>query len=131
MKCAELYRERYNRGNTARSRSPPYENVCPHMNQPPAIDFGNKILHVRYSRGRKIVELLMEKCRLELQGDRTFLVGNWLRSDSTAWNAGLAVAVAWDSVRDYLIYESVEEYRVRRKRFKDTHDETGERLPRK
>lgn len=101
------------------------------MNEPSAIDFDSKILHVRYSRGRKIVELLMEKCHLELQGDRTFLVGNWLRTDPAAWNAGLQVAISWDSVRDYLIYESVEEYRVRRKRFKDTHDEMGERLPRK
>jgi hypothetical protein len=101
------------------------------MNEPPTLDFGSKILHVRYSRGRKIVELLLEKCRLEQQGDRTFLLGNWLRTDQAAWNAGLEVAIAWDSVRDYLIYESVEEYRVRRNRFRDTHDETGGRLPRK
>ena len=73
------------------------------------------------------MEILLEKCRLEPHEDRTFLVGEWLRSDQTAWNAGLTVAIALDRVSDYLMYESSEEYRVRRKRYADTHDEKGGR----
>lgn len=101
------------------------------MTDPPPFEFTDKILHVRYARGRKLVEILLEQCRLEQQADRTFLVGKWLRSDNTSWNSGLSVAIAWDSVRDYLLYESLEEYRVRRKRYKDTHDDKGGRLPKK
>jgi hypothetical protein len=77
------------------------------------------------------MEILLEKCRVEMQVDRTFLVGKWLRSDATAWNAGLTVAIAFRSVSDYLIYDSLEEYQVRRKRYKDTHDAKGGRLPKK
>ena len=101
------------------------------MTDPTPFDFTDKILHVRYTRGRKMVEILLEQCRVEQQADRTFLVGKWLRSDSTSWNAGLSVAIAFRSVSDYLIYESLEEYRVRRKRYKDTHDAKGGRLPKK
>jgi len=72
----------------------------------------------------------MENCRLEPHEDRTFLVGEWLRSDPTAWNAGLTVAIALDRVSDYLLYDSQDEYRVRRKRYADTHDgKSGKRRP--
>ena len=77
------------------------------------------------------MEILLEQCRLEMQQDRAFLVGKWLRSDASAWNAGLSVAIAFSSVNDYLLYDSLEEYRVRRKRYKDTHDAKGGRLPKK
>lgn len=93
------------------------------------LDLSDKILHVRYSRGRKSLEIALENCRLEDQQGRTFLVGKWLRSDPQSWNAGLNVAIAWERVSDYLIYDSLEEYRVRRKRYKDTHDAKGKRLP--
>ena len=94
-------------------------------------DIGEKILHVRYTRGTKHLEILLEKCHLEVQEGRAFLVGTWLRSDETSWNAGLNVAVAWDCVSDYLIYNSLDEYQVRRKRYKDTHDDKGKRLPKR
>jgi hypothetical protein len=84
-------------------------------------------MHVRYARGRKITEVVLENCRLESHEDRTFLVGQWVRSDQTAWNAGLTVAIALDCISDYLMYESAEEYRVRRKRYDDTHNEEGGR----
>ena len=42
----------------------------------------------------------------------------------------LTVAVALDGISDYLMYESLEEYRVRRKRYADTHDEKGARRKR-
>jgi hypothetical protein len=87
-----------------------------------AIDFGDKVLHVRYSRGTKLLDVLLEKCRLDIQGGRAFLMGEWLRSDVDAWNNGLVVAIGWDCVSDYLVYESEQEYRVRRKRYRDTHD---------
>ena len=96
-----------------------------------AVDFGGKILHVRYIRRAKVLEILLENCILEVQQGRTFLVGTWLRSDAASWNAGLHVAIAWDCVSDYLIYDSLEEYRVRSKRYKDTHDEKGKRLPKR
>jgi hypothetical protein len=89
------------------------------------LSFEDKILHVRYTRGRKTMEIVLENCRLEAHEDRTFLMGEWLRSDQTAWNAGLTVAIALDCVSDYLMYESAEEYLVRRKRYTDTHDEKG------
>jgi hypothetical protein len=91
------------------------------------IEFGDKLLHVRYSRGTKLLDVLLQKCRLEMQGGRAFLLGQWLRSDRDAWNNGLAVAIAWDRVSDYLIYESEQEYRVRRKRYRDTHNEQDTR----
>jgi hypothetical protein len=100
------------------------------MNSVP-LDLTEKILHVRYIRRTKILEILLEKCSLKTQEGRVFLIGTWLRSDSTAWNAGLHVAIAWDCVTDYLIYDSLEEYRVRSKRYKDTHDDKGKRLPKR
>ena len=94
------------------------------------LSFEGRILHVRYTRGRKTIEIVLENCRLEPHNDRTFLVGEWLRSDQTSWNAGLTVAIALDRVSDYLMYDSSEEYRVRRKRYADTHDgKSGKRRP--
>jgi hypothetical protein len=54
--------------------------------------------------------------RWETQGGRLFLIGTVPRGGSTHdWCEGVVSAVAWDQVSDYLVFDSVEDYRVRLK----------------
>jgi hypothetical protein len=54
--------------------------------------------------------------RWETQGGRLFLVGTVPRGGSMRdWCEGVVSAVAWDQVSDYLVFDSVEDYRARLK----------------
>jgi len=52
----------------------------------------------------------------ETQGGRLFLVGTVPRGGSARdWCEGILSAVAWDQVSDYLVFDSIEDYRARLK----------------
>jgi hypothetical protein len=56
----------------------------------------------------------MERARFESQAGRVFLVGIVPRGGSNGdWSEGAGCAVAWDTVTDYLVFESVEHYQKR------------------
>lgn len=60
----------------------------------------------------------IENPRFEMQAGRLFLVGTVPRGGSPRnWAAGIPVAVAWDQVQDYMIFDSAEDYRVRLKKY--------------
>jgi hypothetical protein len=58
----------------------------------------------------------IDRPRFEKQGGRLFLVGTVPRGGSSRdWSEGVVSAVAWDQVTDYLVFESVKDYRNRLK----------------
>ncbi len=72
-------------------------------------DFSKKLIAVTMAGdkdGRGI-----DKPRWEMQGGRLFLVGTVARGSSTSdWCAGLVIAIAWDQVTDYLVFDSAAHY---------------------
>jgi hypothetical protein len=56
----------------------------------------------------------LEHPRWETQGGRLFLVGIVpLGGSANDWCSGIASAVAWDKVTDYLVFDSAAEYAER------------------
>ena len=56
--------------------------------------------------------------RFEVQCDRLFLVGvSPLDSSSKDWITGLRYAVAWDCIMDYAVFDSVQDYQRRLKKY--------------
>jgi hypothetical protein len=54
----------------------------------------------------------IDRPRFEVQGGRLFLVGVIPRGGSTGdWSEGAVCAIAWDSVTDYLVFDSAKHYR--------------------
>jgi hypothetical protein len=54
--------------------------------------------------------------KFEIQGGRLFLVGMVPpESSQDNWMEGLPSAISWDSVQDYVIFDSVEDYLKRLK----------------
>jgi len=71
-------------------------------------DFKGKVLSVvlegSWTRG-------IQDPHFELQCGRLFLVGTSPKEGSTKdWITGLPYAVAWDSVMDYAVFDSLDEY---------------------
>jgi hypothetical protein len=58
--------------------------------------------------------LAVENPRFQKQGDRLFIVGTIPRGGTTSdWALGVTCAVAWSAVTDYMVFDSVEDYRKR------------------
>ena len=49
--------------------------------------------------------------KFEIQAGRIFAVGHVVASASNDWSADSIVAIAWDQVSQYLVFDSVEEYK--------------------
>ena len=72
-------------------------------------DFTNKVVSVSIP-GEEDARCV-EHPRWERQGGKLFLVGMVPHGCSTNdWCGGIASAVAWEAVTDYLIFDSVEQY---------------------
>ena len=77
-------------------------------------DFANKLVSASFA-GADTTHAI-EHARWETQGGRLFLVGTIPRGGSTRdWVEGVECAIAWDEVSDYLLFDSVEDYRARLK----------------
>jgi hypothetical protein len=72
---------------------------------------------VLYTRRRMWGDsVLLTDCAFELQGGRLFLLGTTQEDGhSRAWSVGLRRAIAWDRVEEYLVLDSLEQYRERTK----------------
>jgi hypothetical protein len=52
--------------------------------------------------------------KFDIQGDRLFLVGTVpKKSSQDNWMEGLPCAIAWATVQDYVIFDSIEDYLTR------------------
>jgi hypothetical protein len=75
-------------------------------------NFKGKVLYVVFAG--KDSSRAIENARFERQCGRLFLVGTSPEDASEKdWITGLRYAVAWDSVIDYVVFNSFEEYRKR------------------
>jgi hypothetical protein len=58
--------------------------------------------------------LAVESPQFQKQGGRLFVVGTIPRGATTSdWALGVQCAVAWSAVTDYMVFDSVEDYRRR------------------
>jgi hypothetical protein len=77
-------------------------------------DFSKKLISVSF--GGSDDSQAVEHPQWKRLGDRLFLVGTVPQGCSTrGWLDGIAVAVAWDAVSDYLVFDSADDYRKRMK----------------
>jgi hypothetical protein len=80
-------------------------------------DFTNKLVSVCIATDDYGYAMISP--RLETQGGRLFLVGTVPRGASNRdWAEGAVRAVAWDQVTEYLVFDSIKDYRKRRSKFK-------------
>jgi hypothetical protein len=77
-------------------------------------DFRGKVV-VLYCRGRTLkYPVVLSDCCFEVQVGRVFLLGkDQPRGRFHGWTDGLRRGVAWESVEEYLVFESLEEYLAR------------------
>ena len=62
----------------------------------------------------EVTPSLIADTHFEIQAGRLFLVGTIPKGGSTGdWVAGLSCAVAWETVQEYIVFESAEDYAKR------------------
>jgi hypothetical protein len=62
----------------------------------------------------EVTPSLIADTRFEIQAGRLFLVGIVPKGGSTGdWVAGLSCAVAWETVQEYIVFDSAEDYAER------------------
>src|SRR5690242_13374389 len=59
--------------------------------------------------------VILEKAQFGTLAGRSFVIGSIPADDPDSWVRGLPAAVAWEYVGYYLIFNSYQEYRERRK----------------
>jgi hypothetical protein len=77
-------------------------------------DFSNKIVLV-YLMGRPADDgVLLQHAVFEIQGGRPFIIGDFAEGASANdWVAGVRTALAWDTVQQYFMFDSMEDYMAR------------------
>jgi hypothetical protein len=77
-------------------------------------DFEGKtvLTYVDYAKGEEIGTTLLSPW-FEMQGGRLFLVGESAPSRSPRWDDGAQMAVAWEQVKIYLVFDSLDELLAR------------------
>jgi len=78
-------------------------------------DLAGKVVVVQ-TRNRPLSNpAVIGECRFESQGGRVFLVG--IRQPCSrhmpSWTDGIRCCVAWDSIEEYMIFESLSDYHLR------------------
>ena len=77
-------------------------------------DFSNKII-LDYLMGRPPDDgVLLQHAAFEIQGGRPFIIGEFAEGASANdWVAGVITALAWDTVQQYFVFDSMEDYMAR------------------
>jgi len=77
-------------------------------------DLHNKVVLV-YIRNRPLDDyVVLERVAFEIQGGKAFIVGAIAEGTTTNdWAAGVPTALSWDSVEQYLVFDSLEDYFAR------------------
>ena len=83
-------------------------------NMMPFPDFSDKIVLI-YLMGRSPDDgVLLERAVFEVHGGRAFLTGEFAEGASANdWVAGVRTALAWDTVQQYFMFDSMEDYMAR------------------
>ncbi|HVT73333.1 MAG TPA: hypothetical protein VHD61_09360, partial [Lacunisphaera sp.] len=93
-------------------------NVRENMNPAEFPDFTNKLLTVHVASGQHNYIVFSPVFRL--QAGRWFLVGNTPKGVSTGdWDQSIEVALAWDQVSAYRVFDSTEHYVERYAKFRE------------
>jgi hypothetical protein len=77
-------------------------------------DLRDKVVLV-YIRNRPLDDyVVLERAHFEIQGGRGFVVGRIAEGTTTNdWAAGVPTALSWESVEQYLIFDTLEDYFAR------------------
>lgn len=79
-------------------------------------DFNNKVVQVGIAADKYAYS--MNCPRLETQGGRLFLIGTVPRGGSNHnWDEGILRGVAWDQVTEYMVFDSLKDFRKWRSKF--------------
>jgi hypothetical protein len=74
-------------------------------------DFSDKVVLLYLTNRSPDDAVVLCGTRFETQGGRFFIVGEYAEgTTANDWAAGIATAVSWDSVEQYLIFDSIEDY---------------------
>lgn len=74
-------------------------------------DFSGKVILLYLINRSPDDAVVLHSTRFEVQGTRVFLVGEYAEGTTASdWAAGVSTAVSWDSVEQYLIFDSIEDY---------------------
>src|SRR5262249_29615867 len=81
-------------------------------------DFSGKQVHL-YLINKPEYSYLIQDETFEMQSGRMFLVSRTSEEyDEDIWSRGKAVAIAWDQVEQYTLFDSAEDYRTEMQRWK-------------
>lgn len=74
-------------------------------------DFSGKIILI-YLINRSLDDaVVLHHVRFEVQGARIFLIGEYAEgTTANDWAVDVTTAVSWDSVEQYLVFDSIEDY---------------------
>jgi hypothetical protein len=87
------------------------------MKKPTLPEFGNKVIQVSLVGDDH--GFAMASPHFVKQGERLFLVGVVPPGGTSSnWSEGAVVAVVWDRVTDYMVFESVEIYQRGREKYR-------------
>ena len=74
-------------------------------------DFKNKIILLYLFNRPDDHNVVLQDASLENQAGRMFIVGEFAEgTTANDWAAGVRTAVAWDSVEQYLVFDTIENY---------------------
>jgi len=81
-------------------------------------DFSGKLVNL-YLISKASYSYLIQEATFEMQAGRLFLVGRASEEyDDEIWSRGKYVAIAWNQVEQYILFDSAEDYRAERQRWK-------------
>lgn len=65
-----------------------------------------------YLKNRSLDDaVLLRDARFDIQADRVFIVGRFCDgATANDWASDIGTAVSWDSVEQYLVFDSLEQY---------------------
>jgi len=74
-------------------------------------DFSDKILLIYLGNRNSEESVVLENAAFQVQGDKIFMVGRIAEGTTpNDWASGVITAVAWDSIEQYLVFDSLQEY---------------------
>ena len=74
-------------------------------------EFENKIILLYLFNRPDDHNVVLQNASLENQADRMFIVGVFAEgATANDWATGVRTAVAWDSVEQYLVFDTIENY---------------------
>ena len=77
-------------------------------------DFGTKVLLIYLVDRSPDESIVLQNASFEIQGGRPFIIGEFAEGASANdWVAGVMTALAWDTVQQYFVFDSMEDYMAR------------------